>query len=444
MSTTGPLSITGAEVAPVTFGQLSLWRSEQEIPVEKRPEWHFSRSWPVPPGTALPAVLAALRALADRHESLRSTVDAGPVRPLQVVWPSAVAVFPVVVAAGRDGLTEPAAAAAAVALAARPFDLSAEPGWRAEVLPDGAGAPRYVCAAFHHFAVDQWALGVLDAEFNELVGAADPTAAAARMAAAPRPRDLAAEQQSAAGAARGAAAARYWRKLLAKYPRADGPAAMSLSQSAGRLRTVLTSPSLGAAFTRVAEASSVSPQAAVLAVTLEAVAEVGLRLDEPLILMAANRSDPRTRALVGTQNQAAALAIPDRGDDFAAYASAVEWAGLAAYRYGCYDFDEFTGLVRELRGAPLNYDYFFNHAAGGDDEPADEWTGPAPAELTVGPAPQSTGPRLDVRVYRAPGLTLDIRAHPDLLDEPTLEALARWAYDRVHTLAAAQPLSRVP
>jgi Condensation domain len=424
------------EVAPFTFGQLSLWRSDQEIPADKRPEWHFSRPWPVPPGTGLPAVRAALRALADRHESLRTTVDAGPARPLQVIWTSSAAVFPVTVAGGRDGLTDEVAAEAAVALAARPFDLSAEPGWRAEVLTDTGGQPRYVCVAFHHIAVDTWALGLLDTEFAELVGDPDPAAAAARMPAAPQPRALAAGQQSAAGAARAAAAVRYWRKLLARYPAATGPGTMSLSGGAGRLRTVVTSASLGPAFDRLAAASHVSGQAAVLAVTLEAIAELGVELDEPLILMAANRSDPVARALVGTQNQAAVVAIPEPNADFTAFASAVEWAGHAAYRHGCYDFDEFTEVVREQHGAPLRYDYFFNHAAGGADAAAaPDWSGPAPVELTVGPAPQSTGPRLDVRVYRAPGLTLDIRAAADLLSEADLTKLAQWIYDRAHALA---------
>jgi hypothetical protein len=433
-----------AEVVPFTFGQLSLWRSDQEVPAEKRPEWHFSRAWPVPAGTTLAVVRAALRAMAERHESLRTTVDARPARPLQVIWTPSAAAFPVAVAAARDGLTEQVAAAAAVALAGRPFDLSAEPGWRAEVLPDAAGQPRYVCVAFHHIVVDQWALGLLDTEFAALVADPDPAAAATRMPPASRPRVLAAAQQSADGAARGAAATRYWRRLLAKYPPVPGPATMSFSGGSGRLRVVVESASLGAAFGRVAAASNVSGQAAVLAVTLEAIAEFGVELDEPLILMAANRSDPDTRALVSTQNQAAVLAIPERGPDFTAYAGAVEWASYAAYRYGCYDFDEFTALVRELRGTALRYDYFFNCAVGGGDEPVADWSGPAPVEIAVGPAPQSTGPRLDVRVYRAPSLTLDIRAASSLLDAADLAALARWMYGRVHTLAAAQPVPAGP
>jgi hypothetical protein len=171
-------------------------------------------------------------------------------------------------------------------------------------------------------------------------------------------------------------------------------------------------------------------------VTLEAIAELGVRLDEPLILMAANRSDPVARALVGTQNQAAVLAIPEPNPDFAAFAGAVEWAGHAAYRYGCYDFDEFTELVREEHGAPLRYDYFFNHAAVGDRADAEpDWSGPEPVQIGIEPAPQSTGPRLDVRVYRAPGLTVDIRAAADLLPEADLTKLAQWIYDRAHALA---------
>jgi hypothetical protein len=418
--------------SPLTFGQLSLWRSDQAIPAERRPEWHFSRVWAVPDGTSTATVLAAVNALSRRHESLRTTVDATGPKPRQVVRQHTEAPIGVETAE----CTHEEALETAVRLAAQPFDLAQVPGWRALILQDAGGRPRYACVAFHHIAVDQWALGILESEYETLVAAGDPEEAASVMPAVLQPRQLADVQRSAAWASRATGATRYWRRVLAKYPRAGEPGAMSFSTGGGRIRVAVSSQSLGPAFARVADAAQVTSESAVLAVVLEAIAEFAVPMDEPLMLMAANRFEPGSRTMVSTQNQAAMLSIPDRGGDFAEFATKVEWAGRTAFRHGCYDFDEFTDVVNEVRGAPLRYDYFFNHAssaAGADDQ----WAGQVAPEITSSDAPQSTGPRLDIRVYRDPSLTLDMRADPRLVSREVLVRLAEWIYTRVHDLAAA-------
>jgi hypothetical protein len=210
---------------------------------------------------------------------------------------------------------------------------------------------------------------------------------------------------------------------------------MSFGTGSGRIRATVTSPSLGPAVARVATAAGVTAQSAVLAVTLEALATFGVALDEPLILMTANRFDPRARGMVGTQNQAAILAAPDHDGDFAEFAERVEWASRTAFRHGCYDFDAFTAVATEVRGAPVRYDYFFNHAVTNDTEPGDGPGDPAPPETTLGASPQSTGPRLDLRIYHGPALTFDVRVDPGLMSGDRLSEMVVWMYDRAHALA---------
>jgi Condensation domain len=420
-----------AIVSPLTFGQLSLWRSDQEVPAQKRPEWHFTRVWDVPETASTAAVQAVVNLLAERHESLRTTIDAGPARPCQVVRAHAAADIPVEVANG----TAETAWAVAERLAAHPFDLSREYGWRALVLQDATHRPRHLCLAFHHLVADTSSLEVLKSEYAVLVRSDEPERTAAELSVPCQPRALAAVQQSERWRPRAAAATDYWRTVLSHYPRGNGGRSMSFSTGSGRFRATATSPSFGQALARIVASTRVTTQAAILAVILEAIAKYRIHMEEPLVLMTSNRFEPRWRHLVSSQNQATMLAIPEPTDDFADFAGRVDWACRLALRHGCYDFDEFTNAVTELRGAPLNYDYFFNYMSTEAVELNGGWTGPAPADIDLGASPQSTGPRLEVRVHGDSIPTLDVRVDPDLMTREDLGALVRWVYDRVHAVA---------
>ena len=58
--------------APLTFGQLSVWRSIEHLPPDTT-EANLSQEWDLPDGTDVSAVRRALDALERRHEALRTT-----------------------------------------------------------------------------------------------------------------------------------------------------------------------------------------------------------------------------------------------------------------------------------------------------------------------------------------------------------------------------------
>src|SRR4051794_7692578 len=133
--------------APLTFGQLSLWRSIQGLPPEV---CNLPQLWTLPTGTSLASVERALETLEDRHESLRTRYEADGVQSLtQAVWDSA-AVSLDVVEAGGDGSGEGAAAVAEEPGAA-PFDLAGDRPRRPGPPPWG-GDPPPLAIRSHHTA----------------------------------------------------------------------------------------------------------------------------------------------------------------------------------------------------------------------------------------------------------------------------------------------------
>src|SRR3954453_10784147 len=193
--------------APLTFGQLSLWRSIQGLPPEV---CNLPQLWTLPTGTSLASVERALETLEDRHESLRTRYEADGVQSLtQAVWDSA-AVSLDVVEAGGDGSGE-GAAAVAEKLGAAPFDLAVDRPWRACTVTCGGVASR-LAICIHHIAVDAWAINQLNEEFLALLdGRSLPDTA-------PNPRDLAADQWSAARQGRRKSARRYWQEIFEAAP----------------------------------------------------------------------------------------------------------------------------------------------------------------------------------------------------------------------------------
>lgn len=416
-------------VAPLTFGQKSLWRSEEAIPAQNRPEWHFARVWPVPAGVSVEQVEAALEALIRTHEALRTFLRTSPTLGQVVAPPFSVRLEQTHV----EEATFDEALHQAKRIAADPFDLESEVGWRAGVLLSH-DVPAYVYLAFDHFVSDLWGLQVLEADWTDvLTTSSDPNDA-------PQAREMALEQQSAAWAKRLTQAEAYWRKVLADHPAEAGDGQMAFSREAERIQGTLESDCLGPRVAKIAAASGVTVQAAMLALVLEGLRDQDFQFRQPFILMASNRFDARWSRLVSTLNQAALFAVPPAQDGdgleaFAEQANAVEWATRVAYRHGCYDIDEFTRVATDVRGAPVGYDYFFNYGATGtftaldvaDNEP----------RLEVTPSPQSNGPSLEVRVNGDDVMRLDVRVDAHEISAEQLSALLLGTHERVVRLAGA-------
>ncbi len=117
------------------------------------------------------ALRAALDALVERHESLRTTFPAPGGRPVQVVHPAEGATWRLEPLDGvAEGEREARALAAAAEEAVRPFDLAAGPLFRAALFRVAAD-DHLLVLALHHVVADGWSVGVLFRELSALYAA---------------------------------------------------------------------------------------------------------------------------------------------------------------------------------------------------------------------------------------------------------------------------------
>ncbi|MFF0519186.1 non-ribosomal peptide synthase/polyketide synthase [Actinomadura nitritigenes] len=150
---------------PLSFAQQRLWFLDQMEPGSSE----YNLALPVRlPGTLDVAALgAALSALVERHEVLRTRLVAGEDgRPFQVIDPASPFPLPV---ADVSGAADPVAAAGAlvVADAAEPFDLAAGPLVRG-CLARLAGDDHVLVLAVHHIVFDEWSAGIFRRELAAL------------------------------------------------------------------------------------------------------------------------------------------------------------------------------------------------------------------------------------------------------------------------------------
>ena len=330
--------------APLTFGQLSVWRSIEHLPPDTT-EANLSQEWDLPDGTDVSAVRRALDVLEARHEALRTTFVPAGERGIEqeVRSPTGVAV-PVVE-------VDSAAGGEATRLAARGFALDREPAWRVALAADGRRRRLVLCV--HHMVADVAGLRILQDELLALL------AGGTLEDDAPTCRELATEQHDGVWDGRTRAAVDHWRRCLA-----DGGAGEQAPDATTDVRwaDLFSIPALHAA-QRLAAGLNVSLQVVVFSAFCHAVAVRDGRTDLVVGLIAGNRTDARSRRLVSSINQLVPIRVrvePDGG--FAELARRLQWSTLAAYRHGCFDVDELRGLYEEYGydAAGAGFRYFFN------------------------------------------------------------------------------------
>ncbi|HEY0019293.1 MAG TPA: amino acid adenylation domain-containing protein, partial [Longimicrobium sp.] len=159
---TGPL--------PLSFAQERLWFLDQ---LEAR-----SAFYNLPDARRLSGALdvaaleQALGEVVRRHDSLRTTFTEASGGPVQVIAPFGGFVLPVEDLSGLDDDAREADVLRRVAEdAARPFDLSAGPLFRASLLRL-ASDEHVLLICMHHIVSDGWSMGVLFRELAALYGAA--------------------------------------------------------------------------------------------------------------------------------------------------------------------------------------------------------------------------------------------------------------------------------
>ncbi|HEU4559242.1 MAG TPA: condensation domain-containing protein, partial [Longimicrobium sp.] len=154
---------------PLSFAQERLWFINRLEP--ESAAYNVPMAWRVDGALDQAALERALGEIVRRHEALRTVFPEVDGSPAQAIAPFGGFTLPV---EDLSGLSEPDREAAvrrrADEEAARPFDLSAGPLFRAALLRLDA-EDHVLLLGMHHILVDQWSLGVLRRELSTLYAA---------------------------------------------------------------------------------------------------------------------------------------------------------------------------------------------------------------------------------------------------------------------------------
>lgn len=374
MTTVAFRAARGGEAA-LTWGQRHIWRA---LRLHGPGQYFLNCPWvlPVYGRPDVGAVLTALRALIERHETLRTTFADTPAGPVQRV--------------ARSGeLTvgfEQAGAERALALAERIAGRLSEeifaPGqdWPLRcrvVLKDGR--PAALALAFSHLAMDHVALSLLSADWRRLLrGDVLPPAQW-------QPMDQTELEATEPFQARSARSIRYWQPVLDEVPLDVFGHPPGQPEDPRFVEVVMESPALGAAVGPFALRLGISTSSVLLAACAAVQATVTDRQRAVMLMVHSNRRDPRTRAMVGTVGQDSLFALDlSPAGDFAATCRVAERNALLAYRNTQYDPFAMWAMREETgrrRGREPDLNAFFNDRLGSErPRPA---AGGNPAELTA-------------------------------------------------------------
>jgi hypothetical protein len=406
--------------APLTYGQLSTWRSIETFTEDRLMEVNVPALWDVT-GLTETDVVRGLRRLTARHEALRTTFHSDGGRPVQRVHDDVPlrlehAELPRADAASALGVLRE--------LYARPFPVVGDPGWRA-VLLSRAGRPVRLAVSMSHLAVDVWAVRALETQLRQ--------AAAGEDFPAPAPRALARLQHGDPWATRRRGAEKYWRRVLTEGPLRNLRPPRT-GHGARRVQVTLRSHGLAALLARGAPEFKVSQQSLLTALTAAALAGRLGRDRVTLSVMCANRFDPVWKPLISTMNQLVPLGCAVAPDvPLVAFVRRAHLNALLAYRHGCYDVDAAARLAAEHPGPDgtgFSHDCWFNYVTSPDTPGG----GPGPDSGTVpdaalewSPPPRNAGHPFYLRVNGdgVRWLEMTLRTDPELIPPEAATAILR-------------------
>lgn len=385
--------------APLTFGQLSVWRDVDRLPRER---WHEANAMftITVPDASLGAVRPALDTLVARHPSLQTVYDVtDPAQPTQRVDPAvSLGLEHATVEGDRD------AEELLAAFVSRPFDLRCEAPARALLLDRPstrsagsgsagarAGRGRLLAISKHHIAADAWAADLLEAELVGLLAGHAETL--------PPPSEdlglLAVEQRSPAWKARRDASDRHHAGVFAT------PAASFAvdEPEAGVMQGSFESAAFLTAADGLARRAGVSLSTVLLSAYTAAVAR---HCDHDAIrlgLMSSNRFGTRWRGLVTSMNQWVPMTVAGARDTVEAAAlPALQATALRAYRVALRDVD--APRPAACQTAPTcTYNLITPWPLTPGFDPATE---PVEPEIVWENAFSAIGPRCYLRIFQTP------------------------------------------
>lgn len=334
-------------------------RSIEHIPRNQWGSANIARWLPLRHGVTEAEVRAALTALADRHESLRTVYRLSPYStPTQEVLRHPDLAIEVVDLADSGESAESVVASSRE----RAFGLENDLGWRATICAR-LGELSGVALTVHHIAADGWAQDLIATDLAPVLAA--PCRFVPSMVADPvaGPGALAVEQRSRAWTAQRAETHDHHVDLLSRGLLT--PPAKPRDGVPPRIDGELRLDHLAGPIADASRRMRVFPQGFMLAMTaLLAGARFG-GTTCPLWQMTSNRFNPRWNGLVSSLNQVVCTGLDLSSDStLVEFTQRTQHDSTAALRYGCYDVDEFRRLAEGMIGAEPAYRNVFNWAVG--------------------------------------------------------------------------------
>ncbi|MFE9424014.1 condensation domain-containing protein [Kitasatospora sp. NPDC006697] len=424
--------------APLTLGQDNMVRC-----VLRDEPAHMNKQalWPVPPGAGVPAVLAALRTLAERHAALRTVFpgDHFTCQRERVEGEFAVAVREV-----PEG-TEPGLFGEELGWEERraAFDLATDFPLRCTVLTVD-GRPVLLLVVVCHAQLDGAATALLFQEWQRLVvGEQLPPSTAVS------PRELAAQEGSAVGRRRGAAALRHWERILREEPATvfshDG-----VTRSDARLPTLVVRSAAGAKdLIRAAERTGSSPSTLLLTAYAALVAVLADQSSLVIAALSANRHRRTLADHIGTLAQDALISLTVPLDqpamDLDELGRRTQAAALAGYWHSSFDAEAVWQLIEDAaaeRGARYERHMVLNDLSATIPESAARSRPDPVAEPEFHWLPAETIPtRMMLNIWRVSGvLELSLHADPVLFPPAATEQFAATLLKMLH-LTAERPVA---
>lgn len=333
---------------PMTWGQRAIWEPLQWFGHDTA-QFNNQRSITLARPVSVECFMGAVRALAERHQALRTHFAAGE----QHIAGSG----DYTVELCHGDVTD--AVAVAARLAARPFDLESEWPARIAAIRGEAGLVTAAAIATSHVAMDGWALDRFTAELAALLDGRDGTQGPTW-----EPLDQVGFETSARGQRVSAAAIAHWRAGLALMPPTmfDFPATPACGPPVHRY--LLESAAVSAAAPVLARRTRTSVPTVLLTVTaLLLAARTGHDMCA-LQVIAGNRVRHRHRLLCAPTAQNGLMVLPVPRD--ASLAGAVREAArpaTEAYLQGHYDPADLAAVRAEIetaRGARFDLSAYFN------------------------------------------------------------------------------------
>jgi Condensation domain len=336
---------------PLTFGQDNMIRC---IRFDAPEQINKQGTWPVPDGTSMTAATAALRTLAERHETLRTVFPSPADDPegfpeRQEVHAQGRFSVEAIEAGQLDPteLTPFAEELGRKELAVR-FDLSRDFPLRCTLLTDGERVLRMVVVA-SHAAVDGVGTTLLIQEWAQLAAGAELPPVTSRT-----PLEVAVAERSRAGLRRAQSALRHWERVLRTSPHAVF-ADSRLVRPPGELALLICrSRAAARALEAASRRTGATPSTVLLAAFAALVAHRAAQPGLVIAALSANRHRPGLADHRGTIAQDGLLALDAGAADLDELIGRTRAASLTGFLNSTFDAQKVWQMIEDTahrRGA---------------------------------------------------------------------------------------------